>query len=407
MDRLSPSEQNRNAIVNSLVSFLDPETTRQLRASTRGYKAAVTGAGSMQHLARRRVQEIVGEDLADIAEDKEHDWDLTYRLLTTDPFALYYTGNETDVEIARKMGAPMPGVQNITASSVLRHMQEAARNGWLDVFKVLLKEEENRLTGADYALFIFEALTSEKLNIFSLEEMTLAMSIMSEQDFQENLEGIVDKRVSPYIADFFLSHVPRFDTIAANSAIYEAVRNGLYALMRVFLKHNLVELGRDIDGEGYASEDPYYGRNWNPLWLAAKHGKLNIVELLLSDPRSRDIELNDYALDEAVNRGNVEIVKLMLDSIAEIENTYLNDAVLSDNLEMVKLLLSYPSTYFDYVGLQAALVTAVDNDYTWIAATLLKDPRIGSISSEIRKHLMASAEFNGNETLMKMLRSLE
>lgn len=48
MDQAPPtSESNINAVVNSLVGFLDLETTRMLRASTREYRRAVTGAGSM------------------------------------------------------------------------------------------------------------------------------------------------------------------------------------------------------------------------------------------------------------------------------------------------------------------------------------------------------------------------
>ena len=420
MDRLSPTDSNTNVIVNSLVGFLDPETTRMLRASTKGYKQSVSGAGSMQFLARRRVQEIAGEMDVDPVAAQQHDWDLTYRLLTTDPFALYYTGNEVDAEIARRMGALMPDDKNTTVNSVVWHMENAAGEGWVDVFKTLLKEEEGKLDNMNWQAFIAEALCSNKLDILSLEEMKVAMSTMSLQDISGNLENVVDWRVSPFVADFFLSHAQYpSDRGVADSAVYQAIKDGNCGLMKVFLKHDIVSFESYIDGSTYIDgADDHYGENWNVTWLAAKHGRLNILQLLLTDPRTEDIELQDYALEEPVKRGYVEIVRLMLsiasvdvqDGVAYsngIDNAYLSNAVLSDSLDMVKLLLSYNSVYFQSVNLQAALATAVDNDYVWIAVTLLKDPRVGSMSSEVRKHLMVSAEFNGNEMLVKMLLALE
>lgn len=72
---------------------------------------------------------------------------------------------------------------------VLWHMGMAAEKGKVDVFNVLLKQEESKLEDEDWQVFISDALLSNKLDILSLDKMKLAISAMSAQDISNNLES--------------------------------------------------------------------------------------------------------------------------------------------------------------------------------------------------------------------------
>lgn len=320
--------------------------------------------------------------------------------------------------VAIQQGAMRPD-DEAGVFTVVWHMEKAAEKGWVDAFKVLLKEEENKLDNGNWQVFIGGALVSGKLDILSLEETTLAMSIMSPEDISSSLENILEARLSPFIANFFLERISvPADVGFAEPLVYHVIQDGSYGLFKVFLKHGLVNFDSAIDGHGYAEEGGYQNKIWNVTWLAAKLNRLNILRLLLDDPRSRDIEQLYYALIDPIRRGYVEAVRLMMNaspieilkdgrrSSRDMNGDYLEMAVLSGSSEMVKVLLSCPF-YHEPILLQDALVTAVNNDYTQIAVTLLSDPRLGSLSAEVRKRLVTNADFNGNAKLVRLLRAPE
>ena len=413
MDRLLPDEYNKVSIVDSIIGFLNPETTYALRTSTRGYRDAVNSIGSRQETLRRQVQEIVGMPVRAVAGDEQHLWDLTYRLVSTDPFALYYTGSATDDKIAQQMGAQK--TDNTAPSSVQTHLHNAAIAGYADVFEVLLKAEPgypNTDDGSWWTLISY-ALDNSRLNILSLLAVKNAMAMMTPADVDDCLEDALEvaTNMSPDALDFFLGHSPRPAVHALSNHVYSAIKNGMYGVVKVLLSHDLVDFSASLLLHSGRRKDEYRGREWDVVWLSINYGHLSILRLLLTDPRSQSILMIDYSLETAVRHGYVEIVRLMLDlspidpmyGVDWIDNTYLNTAVRNNLLGMTQLLLSYNSICLEMPYIARALSIAVNNDSTEIAMVLLNDPRCTGIPPGDVARMIATARFNDNAVLLARL----
>jgi ankyrin repeat protein len=79
------------------------------------------------------------------------------------------------------------------------------------------------------------------------------------------------------------------------------------------------------------------------LFNVIKQGQVELVKMLLAYNRVNIHTSNDYALRCAVNNGNTEIVKLLLEHGADIHannDEALRKAVTNKNTDMVKLLIS-------------------------------------------------------------------
>ncbi|ORY28671.1 ankyrin, partial [Neocallimastix californiae] len=114
-----------------------------------------------------------------------------------------------------------------------------------------------------------------------------------------------------------------------------AVENNDEELVKILLQYNALINSYDTYGN-------------NPLMLACTIGNKNIVELLLNNYSTLDINeknsLNNTALHNACESGNIEIVSLLLDHHATINNinnsglTELAIAGQNNHVEIVKLL---------------------------------------------------------------------
>lgn len=398
MDVAYTCDNRISTVTQCLAEFLTPESVRTLRAASREYRSAVSCAGSLDYLARRQTQRIVGEKIT-LPATSDHDWDRTHALLITDPFALYYTGNELDADIARKAGATLTCDVLTGVNTPIWHIEQAAVNGHFEAFTVLEEHFHESLGVANYSDTIRASLMSGCLEILSLPRVARCLGLMDPDGVNSRLSIIDDYCTPPRVADFFLSNVS-LANVDTNPYLYNIIGRGAYGLVKVFLKHDLVPFGGSIDGAGYASGcDDYYGERWNPLWLAAKCGHLNIVRLLLADPRSKDIVLEECALHHAVEQGFVEIVRPVLDSgLAKIDEVYLPTAAEVGRLEMVKLLLSYPETKFSAYAIRHA----IDNGHTDVALLLLE--HFSDHTALNKKELLKLAAFAGDEAVIAALR---
>ena len=396
----SVHDTDTNVIVQSLVDFLNPRDAHAFSLTSQTHHSAVSSTGSLGYIARRQVQRIIGRET--ITPSCDHDWDLTHTLLVTDPGALYCTGSPVDADIAKSVGA-LDSSLDADQSRATWEAGDAITAGHLAAFKLREKSERHRLSAEDYIYFISAALMSNRLDILSLPEMVKWIGMLDASDMDNALEIIVDYKTSPSVVDFFLSHAPPAG-IDFNRFIHRIIEDGSYGLVKVALKHDLVPFGGLIDGKTYSSEDDCYDKMWGPLWLAAKNDRVNIVLLLLSHPRAKEItEMNDDgALHTSVRRGCVEVVRLLLDSgLAELDEVYLPTVAEKGRLEMVELLLSYPAAKINNYCVRRA----VENEHTEVALLLLRDPT--RLPSDLnKKSLLSSALSAGDETVIAAVRAL-
>ena len=366
MDHSAPSgnSSDLHAVMSSLTPFLTPETTRALRSSTTAHKSAITSAGSSSYLARKQIEELLGQSIA--PAPAAHDWQLTYNLLRTLPSALYYTGSATDAEVAQKSGALLINDDY----GVVTAMTSAARHSRVDAFLVLYEHEQSRLSPANYGSFIITALGSNNLSILSLPVLVAQMPNLSRAAIQTCLAKIVRNVVNPFVADFLLSRImPALKNINMTPRLRKAIEVASYDIPNLLEESNL-----------------------KPLQLAADYGRLKIVQLMLSHHHGENV-----VIDKPIRRGYTEIVRLLLDAgVVDIKPDYLELAVASTRTEMVVLLLSHDlPTVLTPKLMQAALLVAVDNRLTDIAALLQADARIGQISPETLQHIAANVRVDG------------
>jgi len=108
------------------------------------------------------------------------------------------------------------------------------------------------------------------------------------------------------------------------------------------VKLNYVEIVAGLIKEGF---DPSHNDNY-AIQLASRNGHLEVVKLLLQDPRVDPSADDNYAIELAFRKGHLEVVKLLLqdprvDPSAD-DNYAIQQASKNGLLEVVKLLLQDP-----------------------------------------------------------------
>lgn len=396
---MDSSPASRNVILRDIIPFLDPSVVSVLMTASSGLNESVLGTEDKNLTAKRRVEAAIDEELP----TRKHNWELTYSLLTQ-PVALRYTNNDIDTYIADKMKA---GTIN-TPQELTFEMSTAASQGNTDVFRVLLRKFRDKIDDDALYGFMLSSLASSRMGILQLPEVADMIGRLNEGEIVDAIQYIADYASLPSIADYFLS-VANTDMIEANSAdnaIHTVITNGFIGLVRVFLKCGVIDPTGEItdSAETYVAKDIDYDYSWNPIWLAAKHGRKDIVLLFLADSSVQEMEgKTGYDIDAVVERGYVDIVKIMLDSGKFYYNS--SNAVTASQLgmiDMLRLLLSYPRIS-DKFNIHASIRYAVANDHTDIVLLLLSHPR-ARFSFEEKQQLILAAKYNDNSVVERALR---
>ncbi len=153
----------------------------------------------------------------------------------------------------------------------------------------------------------------------------------------------------------------------------------------------LISHGADVN-KRLNSTDPY------PLITAAKKGNIQMVKLLLesgADPAARDTDGNS-ALSRAAAEGHIEVVKMLLDvyrpiSLMHADPVFLN-GVKSGSLQMVNLLIDAGFDVNQMSSYTTPLIEAVRNGNQGITARILSvHPDLEAASGEWTALLMAVA----------------
>jgi len=147
--------------------------------------------------------------------------------------------------------------------------------------------------------------------------------------------------------------------------------------------------------------------NSDAIRWASYNGHLEVVKLLLSDPRVDSSDVNT-AIRYASSNGRTEIVKFLLADPRVDPSANNSDAIrwASNNghLEVVKLLLSDPRVDSSY-DINAAIRYASSNGHTEIVKLLLSDPRVDwrGIDEKMKIKLLKDADIDLKDQLKASL----
>lgn len=197
---------------------------------------------------------------------------------------------------------------NVRGDTLLHH---AVRHGNMEVWNLLLASEKIDLNSCD-------GISRRPIHIAAFEGRLEIMEIL-----------LNDKRVDVTIGER-----------DGENALHLAARRGYAEIVNLLLKHNGLVL---------VSKQTAWGNT--PLTLAAQHGHLNVVQILLDqesiDPSCADID-GQLPLHKAAANGYWDIVDLLLchaghPKPSEIHVDKLQEHKRKDMLEVVERLLSVPA----------------------------------------------------------------
>ena len=406
----SPSEADRDIIVRTVLQFVDPQVAAVLRTTSSGYETSVARAQSDAVLNKRKVEELIGEELPDVAGK---DWAATYALATTFPLALMYTMTDAvDERVGRARGQQKYDQSTPAASLASRHLMVndvklAAEAGNVLALKVFLAFL-GPLASDQYWSIINEGIANDHIDVLQVPEIFAALQAGEPGAVDGVLEMAADVAVSPLILDFVLTNINLVNAVFDQfSHLYPMIRNGSISSVRVLLKHDLFDPFQKVIGSSeYMEKDSVHGYIWWPIWLAASCGHIDMVALFLEDERLSTTESFHFSLRNVVIHGHEQIFRMLYDTgkLEEEggEDEYLNLAAQAGRLDIARCIferLSGDNLVFN----NRPLRTAVNNDRTQIALLILSSPVI-RLTQQEKNQLIATAKYNGNLELERAIR---
>lgn len=418
MDTLSPddspvksaSEADRDIIVRSVLQFVDPEVAAALRATSFGYETSVARAQRDAVLNKRKVEELIGEELPNVAGK---DWAATYALATTFPLALMYTTTDpVDEHVGEARGQKRYDQSTPAASLASRHLMvkdaklaaEAGNVLALKVFLVFL----GPLTSDQYWSIIDEGITNGHLGVLEVPEIFAALQTAQPGAVESVLKMAANEAVSPLILDFVFANMDLVNSVFDQFPhLYRMIRDGLISSVSVLLKHDLFDPFQKVIGDqNYMNKDYVHGLVWWPIWLAASFGHTDMVALFLEDDRLSTVDSFKFSLRNIVIQGHEQVFRMLYDTgkLEEEggEDEYLDLAAQAGYLDIARVIferLSEDSWVFN----NRVLCIAVNNNRTEIALLILSSPII-TLTQQGKNQLIATAKYNGNLTLERAIR---
>lgn len=211
---------------------------------------------------------------------------------------------------------------NIAKENLEKALETAVKKGSFDIFSAILKKD---MIPANFEHLFELAVEGKNLNI-----VDALLKINSHpKNFDKLFERLIyDNRVD--MAALFLAKGAKPSLVWS-----DILKDGKVPFIELFLK-NRVNVNEELDNGEY------------PLHVAVENDKLEVVKLLLAAGARFDAKGNGFVscFEEAVNRGNMAISKLLLEKGANINEINaegeqpLHIAVSNtDGAEMVKWLL--------------------------------------------------------------------
>ena len=367
---------DRTIVLDNVVAFLSRDDLATLATVSHDYSCIVQKYAHDMLIDKRWVQHRVGEVL-EMPGSAGHDWRKTRAIIEECADALLLTRSGIDAYIARKLGAT-----EWEADYVIYEIGECAEYGHVNAFLAALQYYS--IDDSNYLDFVKSALQGDSTEILRLPEMRAALARMTEDEVKEIAVEISEMSVSLRTVDFFLSSLNANSLAGFERYGRDAIKQCMIGLVRVCLRHGIVS----PDGDS--------------IELAANRGYDDIVRLLLTYP------ILDCGIDvsQAMQRGYTEVVRLLTkDGRWNLRNpSYLFDAVQRGRTKIVAILLEYYSGEEEPQSYTHLIKSAVNDDHTEIVGMLLTMRGLAPISLRERRTMIAIAQYNGNQVILKMLR---
>ncbi len=149
--------------------------------------------------------------------------------------------------------------------------------------------------------------------------------------------------------------------------------------------------------------DPTKDNNY-PLRSASKYGHVEVVRLLLNDPRVDPSDKDDYSIGVASENGHTDVVRLLLQhpktNPSADNNHAFNHACRRGHMEIAKLLLSDPRFNDENIN-EHSIGRASRSGRTELVRLLLQDHRIDPSHNDNYSIIFAS--FEGYVDIVKIL----
>jgi ankyrin repeat protein len=249
----------------------------------------------------------------------------------------------------------------------------ACRNGHTEVVRLLLEDERVDVSFSEHLAFR-EAVKSQSIEIIRLlyacprfVPLNWDFPILKLAVTGTNLELVktiaeLDPRLDAELSDEVLADVQRAD------------------IMKL-----LIDRGKD----------PSVGRQL-AIRTASYHGRVDVVRVLLQDPRVIPSTVDNLPIRVAAQHGNVELVKLLLadprvDPACK-NDTPLNEAARNGHAEVVSLLLA-DSRVHPARGKEHAIHFAAVSGCLTVVNVLLEDPRVDPASGDNEALIRAAINY--------------
>jgi len=223
------------------------------------------------------------------------------------------------------------------------------------------------------------------------------------------------------ISNLFSNAMRPRETTSANPEFFRAVKESNVGELQRLLQLPGIDLSSDSNdimnravGENANVEivrlllaDPRFdpaANDQTPIQTACHHGNIEIVQLLLTDPRVDPSIFDQQLLHDAIDADDYEIVRVLLrDSRVDpsVNNqSAIQTACLRDHKEIVEMLLQHPKVD-PSINNQELLVEAVENENVEIVKLLLQHPRVDP--SVNKQEIFDSVAENENIEIVRLL----
>ena len=380
---------------NTLIFLVASEDVIRWSWVSKEYLQLVRKLKSNKLIAMRRVENLLGYSFDNLGCQSQ-DWNLTYRILSTeDPLvqsALYFTNSEIDRKIAeRKLLKPC-------AKHIFRCEKLGVYTLPFQLFKKMFLLAVDAVGSYELLQYlIIDASNNcclEFLEIGGLDQL-IAMSF-TDNNIQDCMNRLVEESNLVFIDRFlYLLKAEWKTTVMMSSSVEIMVRDNNLRLIKVFHKHGLVDPFEVVE---YSKYDGAY----TPFSLACKLGRVNIVKFFTSlgnDNAWKHHDIN-FDLTVLIKRGQIEIFELLRYKEWGLVITYgcLELAVKQNSIKFLEYMKERSWSYnteseeecrFSDDNLCSSLLIAVTANSVEVSTLLLGSIKL--LSCYHRKRLVAAA----------------
>jgi len=208
----------------------------------------------------------------------------------------------------------------------------------------------------------------------------------------EEKEEFWRKKLSNYLEFEVFDRVDNWRTMYINSVLVQKYLFGLIEFDYPEIINGLIKNGLDPTLNHDAA-----------IRFAARKGRVNIVKVLLADPRVDPSALNNYAFSQAAAGNHLEVMQLLLsDSRFRMNDLLFIDICTSGFLSGAKTLLKDSRTD-PSIRNNTAFICAAWNNHVEIVKLLLTDSRVDP-TAQNNKALMKVSKEGRAETLKLLLK---